>query len=149
MCKPLPARITCYSWHIQSVSAFLTLHPFSRICLNILAQYASSEKDSDAITYSHAFLLRPVIPSWLRWRDWFGWHYMQINRVVGAGVVFQCASICELGSVVSFLHPSGFTTGFLQIENRLLGSDENYRRWKFSFGIVQSCLLTPAIAALL
>lgn len=37
------------------------------------------ENGSDVITNGVTPLLKPVIPSWLRWRYWFGWDCMQIH----------------------------------------------------------------------
>lgn len=50
-----------------------------------------SKNSSDVITNNVTSLLKPVIPSWLRWRYWFDWDCMQINRDIGRGVVFQFA----------------------------------------------------------
>lgn len=58
--------------------------PFSSAC-------DVSENGLDVITNSVTSLLKPVIPSWLRWRYWFGWECMQINRDLRRGVVFQFA----------------------------------------------------------
>lgn len=70
-------------------------HPFfpPLICLNISAQSAvlRSKNGLNVITNSVTSLLKPVIPSWLRWWYWFDWDCMQINRDIGRSVVFQFA----------------------------------------------------------
>lgn len=59
-----------------------------------------SENGSDVIICNDTSLPQPVIPSWLRWRYWFGWDYMQINHDIGRSVVFQSASVGDFPLVI-------------------------------------------------
>lgn len=103
---------TWTQWLLESPPWVHTTLGFS-LCIvffSYLFKYFSSacnvfENGSDVITNSVTSLLKPVIPSWLRWRYWFGWDcskYTDIRR----RVVFQC--VCDFSLVVGFPPPIWF-----------------------------------------
>lgn len=98
--KTMTAWITTQGTNSPQAPSEIFFSFFSYLFKHFNSACNVSENGSDVIICNDTSLPQPVIPSWLRWRYWFGWDYMQINHDIGRSVVFQSASVGDFPLVI-------------------------------------------------